>query len=87
MVDQIEMEDMPNPSLVKLVANDGTSFLKTIRQVPTSTHQQGQASYQSQCHQLAAEHPAKNSHSCALESTVPAKIPQSTWTDFHPKMG
>ena len=37
MVDQIEMEDMPNPSLVKLVANDGTSFLKTIREVPTST--------------------------------------------------
>ena len=26
MVDQIEIEDMPSPSRVKLVANDGTAF-------------------------------------------------------------
>ena len=37
MVDRIEMEDMPTPSQVQLIANDGTSFLKTVRTVPTGT--------------------------------------------------
>ena len=38
MVDQIEIEDMPTPSRVKLVANDGISFLKTIRGTITETN-------------------------------------------------
>ena len=38
MVDQIEIEDMPSPSRVKLVANDGTAFLKTLRGDITETN-------------------------------------------------
>ena len=38
VVDRIEIEDMPSPSRVKLVANDGTAFLKTLRGDITETN-------------------------------------------------
>ena len=34
----VEIEDMPSPSRVKLVANDGTAFLKTLRGDITETN-------------------------------------------------
>ena len=48
MVDQIVQQDAPIPTQVKLVANDGTAYLRTLRSTITETNGQGQTVLQAQ---------------------------------------
>lgn len=83
MVDQIEIEDMPTPSRVKLVANDGTAFLKTVRTVETTTTSSGVTILASQgiitwlCSIL-------DNTKTAQHWNTQAKFLRA-WTDLHPE--